>query len=149
MFTPDTFSMFLKQQAWPVGVVVFLLISTWLLLKVSATSRRARLRRERRHVTEDAFVAHLAQYGFDGLITRTTYRYLQDVQNVRFPILWSDALDEDLGLGNEEVDQTLRELLKALRRAETPGVSHAPIVTVENLVRHLQASPRMRGSRAA
>ena len=149
MFTPDTFSMFLKQQAWPVGIVVFLLISAWLLLKVSATSRRARLTRERSHVTEDTFVEHLAQYGFDGIITRATYRYLQDVQNVQFPILWSDALDEDLGLDNEDVDQTVRDLLIALRRTETSGLSHAPIITVENLVRHLQASPRMRQDRAA
>src|SRR5206468_8501013 len=131
-----TFSMFLKQQAWPLGIVIFLLISAWLLLKVSATSRRARLRRERSHITEDTFVEHLVQYGFDGLITRTTYRYLQDVQNVDFPILWSDALDEDLGLDSEDVDQTVRDLLVALKRTEAPGVSHAPVITVENLVRH-------------
>jgi hypothetical protein len=141
MFTPDTFSLFLKQQAWPLGIVVFLVVAVWLLLKVSATSRRARLTRERSHVTEQSFVEHLAQFNFDGLIARTTYRYLQDVQHVHFPILASDALDEDLGLDNEDVEQTIRELLRALKREEAPGMSHGPMITVEDLVWHLQTCP--------
>jgi hypothetical protein len=149
MFTPDTFSMFLTQQAWPLGIVVFLVVAVLLLLKISAGSRRARLTRERSHVTEQTFVDHLAQFNFDGRITRTTYRYLQDVQNVHFPILPTDALDEDLGLENDDIEQTIHELLRALKRKEAPGRSHAPIITVEDLVRHLQACPWIRELRVA
>ena len=92
---------------------------------------------------EDTFVNSLLAYGFDSKIARTTYRYLQEKQNVSFPIEAGDLLDEDLGLGSEDVDETLIALLRENDRLHQPGIVLSPIVTVEDLVRFVQASPRL------
>ena len=142
MVTPDTLSIWLKEQAWPIGIILLLVAVAFLILKISAQRRHAALARERSGVTEETFVEHLAQYGFDPVIAGTTYRYLQEVQLVQFPILPSDLLDEDLGLDSEDVNQSLRELTTSLKREDMPGLRHDPLRTVEDLVRHLQALPR-------
>jgi hypothetical protein len=149
MFTPDSVSIWLKEQAWPIAIILLLAVAVFILLKLSVIHRRAVLSRQREGDTEQTFVENLARYNFDPLITATTYRYLQQVQRIRFPILPSDALDEDLGLDCEDVNQTVRELLVALKREEAPGLRHEPMMTVEDLVRHLQASPRKRQQSAA
>jgi hypothetical protein len=148
MVTPDTLCLWLKEQAVPVGIILLLVGAAFLILKVSAIRRRAILSRERSGINEQVFVRHLARYNFDPVITGSTYRYFQEVQRVQFPILPSDALDEDLGLDSDDLDQTLRDLLRSLRREEVPGLRYDPILTVEDLVRHLQASPR-KNQRAA
>ena len=142
MVTPDTLSIWLKEQAWPIGIIVALFVFAFIVLKVSAKRRHEALAREREGVTESTFAAHLQRYGFDPIIAASTYRYLQEVQLVQFPILPGDQLDEDLGLDSEDIDQTVRELTSALGRDFNPGLLHKPLVTVEDLVRLLQASPR-------
>jgi hypothetical protein len=149
MVTPDTLSIWLKEQAWPLGIIFILVAVAFVILKLSATSRHRSLSRQRSAVTEQTFVDNLAQFNFDPVITGATYRYLQQVQGIRFPILSTDALDEDLGMDSDDVDQTLRELLRSLQREETPGLRHEHILTVEDLVRHVQASPRIKKSVAA
>ena len=141
--------MWLKQQAWPIGILIALVAAFFMVLKLSASYRNAVLSRERRGVTEQTFVEHLAQYNFNPLITGTTYRYLQEVQQIKFPILPSDALDEDLGLDPEDVDQIIRDLVRSLKREEAPGLRYEPVLTVEGLVRHVQASPRRQHKAAA
>ena len=54
-----------------------------------------------------------------------------------------DDLEKDLGLTPEDVDQSVRELTTALRREYRPGLQPTPLVTVEDLIRLLQASPRV------
>jgi hypothetical protein len=142
MVTPESLSAWLKDQAWLLMIFALLAVGAFLLLKYSARRRAEALSRERAEVTEGSFVEHLAAFNFDPKITGATYRYLQEVQRVSFPILPSDMLDEDLGLGSEDVDQTVSELLIALNRHEAPGLRHQPMLTVEDLIRHLQASPR-------
>lgn len=142
MATPDTLLIWLKLQALPLAILAILALAAWGLLKLSARRRHAALSRERRGITEVRFVHHLKKFGFEPVIAGTTYRYLQDVQKIPFPILPSDKLDEDLGLDSEDVDQTVRELLVALGRVESPGLRYQPLQTVEDLVRHMQASPR-------
>jgi hypothetical protein len=149
MVTPDTLSIWLKEQALPVGIVLILIGLALLALKISASRRRTVLSRERHGVTEQTFVEHLAQYNFDPVITGTAYRYLQEVQGIQFPILPSDLLDEDLGLDHDDLEQTISELLQSLQRQESPGLRYTPVVTVEDLVRHLQASPRRSRQAAA
>ena len=149
MATPDTLVIWLKQQLLPIVVLALLGLAVFAILKLSARRRHAALSRERRGITEIRFVHHLRKFGFEPVITGTTYRYLQDVQNIPFPVLPSDKLDEDLGLGTEDVEQTVRELLAALGRVPSPGLRYMPLNTVEDLVRHLQASPRKSGDVAA
>jgi hypothetical protein len=142
MDTPDTLTIWLRQQAVPIGIIVGLLLLAFLMLKISARSRHKALAREREGVTENTFAEHLQRYGFDPVIAAATYRYLQQVQLVQFPILPGDQLDEDLGLDSEDINQTVREMTHALGRQYNPGLLHKPLVTVEDLVRMLQAQPR-------
>ena len=149
MVTPDTLTLWLKEQAWPLGIIVAFVLFAFIALKVSADRRHKALANEREGVNEETFTAHLQRYGFDPVITSATYRYLQEVQLVNFPILPGDHLDEDLGLDTEDVEQTVTELANALRRERAPGLRHTPVVTVEDLVRLIQASPRKSRSAAA
>jgi len=143
MQIPSTISIWLSEQAGPLALIVALLAFVMIILYVSAKSRNARLNEARSHVNEDTFVDSLTTYGFDPNIARTTYRYLQDKQNVRFPIEASDHLDEDLGLDLVDVDQSIVDILTLTERLHQPGLQHGPIVTVEDLVRFVQASPRL------
>ena len=146
MVIPVDLGTWLKEQAWIIAIIVGCVVLAFIILKVSARRRHEALTREREGVTESSFAAHLEQYGFDPVIAASTYRYLQDVQLVQFPILPSDLLDEDLGLDSEDIHQTVREMLPALSREFNPGILHKPLQTVEDLIRLLQASPRLANS---
>ena len=98
---------------------------------------------ERSGTNEETFVNALMMYGFDPEVSSTVYRYLQDHQNVHFPIETSDLLDEDLGLDQADVEQTIRAVFQMARRQLQPGLLHTPLLTVEDLVRLVQASPRL------
>ena len=142
MQIPSTLSIWLAEQAMPLIIIGVILIFVLGTLYISARSRRQRLTSERSGVNEDTFVESLELDGFDRNIARTTYRYLQERQNVHFPIHSTDDLDLDLGLDGEDVDQSVRELLDETDRLYQPGLKHMPLVTVEDLIRFLQASPR-------
>jgi hypothetical protein len=133
----------LGHHAWPLWLLLALIVACVALLRLSAWSRERRLRRKRAGVTQQTFTAQLEQYGFDPVITGSTFRYLREVQQVPFPVLPGDDLEEDLGLTPEEIDQSVRDLTLGLRRVYSPGLQSAPLVTVEDLIRLLQASPRI------
>ena len=143
MQTPSTLSIWLSEQALPLGVIVALLALVMIVLSVSARNRRVRLNQSRSGTNEDTFVDSLIVYGFDPQISQTIYRYLQDKQNVHFPIEATDLLDEDLGLDLVDLDETVRDVLQLTRRQYQPGLRYEPLVTVEDLVRFIQASPRL------
>ena len=143
MQTPSTVSIWLSEQAGPLALIVVLLAFVMIVLYVSARNRRARMNQERSGTNEDTFVSFLITYGFDGKIARTTYRYLQEKQRVSFPIEATDLLDEDLGLDSYEIEESVRDLLAINERLYQPGIAHSPLVTVEDLVRLVQASPRL------
>ena len=149
MVTPTNLTLWLGEQAWPIGILAGIVALVYVAARRSASRRSRTLSRERQGVTQEAFAEYLAQFGFDPTIAAATYRYLQRVQRVNFPILPSDTLDEDLGLGQEDIEQTVRDLTTALRRERHPGLPHSPLVTVEDLIRLLQASPRLARHAAA
>ncbi len=142
MVTPDSLSAWLRDQSLPLVLILLGIFLAVLVLRVSARRRREKLVKERDGISEQTFTSHMERYGFDRQITSTTYRYLQEVQLVDFPILPGDALDEDLGLDSEDIQQAVYELTQALGREPNLGVRSTPLVTVEDLVRLLQASPR-------
>ncbi len=114
-----------------------------IVLSVSARNRRVRLNKSRAGTNEDTFVEAMVVDGFDPQISRAVYTYLQEQQNVHFPIESTDLLDEDLGLDLVDLDETIRDVLQLTRREYRPGLRHTPLVTVEDLVRFIQASPRL------
>ena len=143
MQTPSTTWIWISEQAVPLGIIVALLALVLLVLYLSARSRRLKMNEARAGINEDTFVNSLSIYGFDPLIARTTFRYLQEKQNVSFPIEASDQLDEDLGLDIEDLKESIHDLLELCGRLYQPGLNHTPLVTVEDLVRFVQASPRL------
>jgi hypothetical protein len=143
MQTPDTTSIWLSEQAMPFALIVLLLAFVMTVLYLSARNRRAKMNEERSGVNEDTFVSFLSTYGFDANIARSTYRYLQEKQRVSFPIQASDLLDEDLGLDSEDIKESMHDLLRINHRLHQPGIYLSPLVTVEDLVRFVQASPRL------
>jgi len=142
MATHNTFSLGLQEQAIPILVIAIFVGLAFLLLKWVAASRHRALKLEREGVDESTFANQMQQHGFDPVIARSAFRYLQEVQGVRFPVLPNDLLDEDLGLDSEDIQQTLGDLTSALGRRLNAAMLHKPLVTVEDLVRLLQASPR-------
>jgi hypothetical protein len=132
----------LGEQIVPLFFIGFAILMGIAMVYLSAKSRRTSLARDRSGRTEETFAEYLATYGFDPEIARTTYRYLQERQQIAFPIEPSDDLDRDLGLDGEEVNRTVRDLLAETGREYLPGLLDSPLVTVVDLVRCIQASPR-------
>lgn len=143
MQIPSTLSIWLSEQAIPLAIIVVLLSLVMITLYVSARNRRVRMNEARSGNNEDTFVNSLVVYGFDPTISRNTYRYLQTTQKVSFPIEAGDLLDEDLGLDSADIEESVHDLMDTSGRLYQPGLQHDPIVTVEDLVRFIQASPRL------
>lgn len=143
MVSPGDLGLWLNQQVWLLVGVFTALLLTYVALCWSSFRRRRTLLRLREGVNEESFADYLAQFGFDRIISRATYEYLQQVQRVNFPILPSDTLDEDLGVDTDDLDQMLRDLSFTLHREYTPGLMYSPPVTVEDLLRVLHAAPRV------
>jgi hypothetical protein len=139
----------LGHHAWPLWLLLALIVACVALLRLSAWYREHKLRRQRAGITEATFTAQLEQYGFDPVITSSAFRYLREVQLIPFPVLPGDDLEKDLGLAPEDVYQTVRDLTLALRREYSPGLQPIAPVTVEDLIRLLQASPRITKTGAA
>lgn len=142
MPTLFTVEQWLGEQMVPLFFIGFAILMGIAMVYLSAQSRRAALVRDRSGLTADTFAESLAAYGFDPEIARATYQYLQQVQRVAFPIDPRDDLDRDLGLDGDEVQRTLRDLLEESGREYLPGLLDSPLVTVVDLVRYIQASPR-------
>jgi hypothetical protein len=138
MPTLFTTQQWLGEQIVPVFFIGFAILMGIAMVYLSAQSRRSSLTRDRSGLIAES----LAAYGFDPEIARTAYVYLQQVQQVAFPIDPRDDLDRDLGLDGEDVKRTVRGLLAETGREYLPGLLNSPLVTVVDLVRYIQASPR-------
>lgn len=138
----STVQQWLGDQIVPVLFIGFAILLGIAVVYLSAQSRRVSLARERSGITAETFADLLAAYGFDSEIARRTYVHLQEAQWVAFPIDPRDDLDRDLGLDGEDVKRTLRELLDETGREYLPGLLDSPPVTVVDLLRCIQASPR-------
>jgi hypothetical protein len=132
----------LVEQIVPVFFVGFALLAGLALVYFSAQGRKAARRRDRAGQDEDTFVERLAERGFDVEIARTAYRHLEDRTRAGFPILPNDDLDRDLGLDRDDAQESLRELTGKVGREYLPGLVATPLVTVADLLRAVQASPR-------
>jgi len=142
MHTPITIQQWLTAQFVPLLFISFSLLMGLAVLFVSAKSRSSSLARDRSGHTEETFADDLAEYGYDPDIARTTYRYLQGQQKVAIPIEPLDDLDSDLGLDSEDLREAIHDLLAETGRSYLPGLLDSPLVTVVDLVRTIQASPR-------
>jgi hypothetical protein len=142
MPTPSTVQQWLSEQFVPLLFIGFSILMGLAVLLASAKRRSSSLIRDRSGHTEETFAEDLAKYGYDPEIARATYRTLQERQKVAFPIEPLDDLDSDLGLDSEDVREVIRGLLDKTGRSYLPGLLNSPLVTVIDLVRTIQASPR-------
>jgi hypothetical protein len=142
MSTPLSVQHWLSDLALPLIFIGLGILIGFTALYLSAQRRRSSLMRDRSGRTEETFVEYLAGYGFDPELARATYRHLQKRQKAAFPIDPFDDLDCDLGLDSEELPETIRGLLAETGRIYLPGLLDSPLVTVVDLVRTIQASPR-------
>jgi hypothetical protein len=138
----STLLQWLGEQIVPLFLIGFAILMGLAMVYISAKSRRSALAQKRSGRTEENFAEQLATYGFDPEIARSAYRYLQQEQGIAFPIEPMDDLDRDLGLDNDEVNTSLRDLLAENNREYLPGLVDSPLVTVVDLIRFVQASPR-------
>ena len=142
MASPFPHQRWLGEQIAFLFLMGFVFLMGLVVVYFSAQNRRSSRRRERPWRNEYTFADDLLRLGFDTKIARATYRYLQARQHVGFPIEPSDDLDRDLGLDEEDLKQTVQDLLAVTGREYLPGLLRAPLVTVEDLMRYIQASPR-------
>src|SRR5215469_168456 len=142
MFTFSSVLQWLGEQIVPLFLVGFAVLMGLAMVYISVRSRRRALARRRAGRTEENFAEYLAKYGFDPEIARITYRYLQQEQGITFPIEPMDDLDRDLGLDTDEINTSFRDLLGQQNRDYLPGLYDSPILTVVDLIRFVQASPR-------
>ncbi len=149
MSASDAWTARIGHQFLPIGFVILGIVAAFVVFRLSTRRREKALFREREGVNEQTFTFHMQRYGLDARIASATYRHLQDVRRIPFPILPGDALEDDLGLSSEETQQTLAALARLLQRQPTIGLRSAPLVTVEDLVRLLQAYPRVKHCQAA
>jgi hypothetical protein len=139
---PSIIQQWLGEQVAALVFICFALLMGLALVYFSAQCRRSTMVRDRSGRTEETFSEYFAACGFDPRIARATYRYLRQVQQIAFPIEPLDDLDRTLGLNCEDLNQTVRDLLAETGREYLPGLLDSPLVTVLDLVRYLQVSPR-------
>ena len=140
---PNTFMQWLTEQMVPLAIIAGVLAVGVGILWVSARSRREEANDERAGKNVDSFVEGLAAFNFDPKIARTTYEYLIQMEGIDFPIFPEDTLREDLGISDEEKEQAIEFLLAENGRASRLGIQNQPVITVADLVRFVQASPRV------
>jgi len=143
MQPPTSTWLFSTEQIIPFAIIIAALSLMMIVLYVSARNRRLQLTKSRSGTTLETFVSTMVEHGYDPEISGVVYQYLQQRQNVHFPIDPFDRLDEDLGLDLVEVYETTRDVLKLTSRLYRPGLRDLPIVTVLDLIQFIQASPRI------
>ena len=122
------------------GLLSFAVIAGFVAFILHATSFRRRLRKAK-GVSEQNFAEYLHGYGFDPQVAATTYSYLEEVQDVRFPILPGDTLDWDLGLDDQRIEQAVVALSARLGRHGRAALASSFPVTVQDLIRMIQDAP--------
>jgi hypothetical protein len=138
---PQHATQWVAAQADVIGVIGVLFLGALLILFLSARGHAWMMAHKRAHSTIDTFVRELSEKGYNARICRAVYEYLQTDQKVNFPINPDDALDERLGIAGDDLEQTIRDVLILTEREFCPGLLYRPLVTVEDLVRYVEASP--------
>lgn len=132
---------FLRGPAFGVLAVCGFLAVALGTLFFSGMLRHRRMAAAREGESLESFALHLATYGFDPALAEEIYSYLVTEEDVAFPIRHSDRLDEDLRVSEDEVHRMVAHLLRFSRREARPGMRTMPLLTVEDVLRFVQACP--------
>lgn len=134
----------LRHRTEPTGLpLVTFALAALALIGIVTVYRRSSKLRLRAGVDEHSFARLLGDDFFDTELARATFRYLRRECNICFPILPSDVLSRDLGLDSADLRSVVVGLLSETGREYLPGVIDTRLVTVEDLVAYVQASPKL------
>jgi len=142
--TTNMLRVWLSDQALPFGLLLAFLAGGLFVVYVSGVMRKSRLASRRAGRDEASFVHEMLSLGYDLQICRTAYTYLQQEQKISFPILPEDRLNLDLRMADTDVTDMVHHLLTANGRERASGHSYTPLITVQDVVRQVQASPMRR-----
>lgn len=149
MFGFRHLSDFLYAQVVPIAGLAVVLLAGLAILYISGISRQRRMIAARKGEDVESFVLNLASLGFSPGIARSTYEYLVTEEDVTFPIHPSDRLDRDLHVSEEDIHRMVANLLRINSREALPGMTLVPFLIVEDVLRYVQASPRVDAQRLA
>lgn len=149
MQTPSSTWMWITEQPGSLVLTGALLLFIIALLSLSARRRRAVIGEARSGKNQSTFMDSLTANGFDAKIARTTYHYLQEKQQAGLPLAADVLLDKDLGLDSVDIDGCIRDLMQLNGRLFGPETAPPALLTVEDLVRHIQTSPHLSKMAAA
>jgi hypothetical protein len=141
MQTPDTLRAWMADQALPFGLLLAFLAAGLLVVFVSGLMRKSRLASHRAGRDEASFVNELLPLGYELRLCRSAYLYLKQEQQISFPILPEDRLDQDLGLYDTDVTDMVNHLLAVNGRTRDAHSPHASLITVQDVLKYVQASP--------
>lgn len=144
MNTTETFTDWITQQVGPLGIFLLIAGVAFLFFLLLAKWREWDFARTRSGYDVDAFVQDMRIRGVSEEVSRAGYEVIQEEQKVRFPVMPEDALDEQLGITDIDLMDTLISILKRTNRERKTGLMYMPLVTVEDLLKLVQMSPLMR-----
>jgi hypothetical protein len=139
----QSFSDWAMNQVGPLGIflvvvgiafVFFFLLSRW---------REWDFARHRSGYGVDDFVRDMRIRGVSEEVARAGYEVITQEQKVRFPIMPEDALDEQLGITDVDLMDTLVSILSRTGKEKKAGLMYMPLVTVEDLLKLVQVSPSL------
>ncbi len=122
------------------GVFVLAVAAGSAAFILDATSFRRRLRKAKGGSEQD-FTEYLRGHGFDPRVAAASYEYLNEVQDVRFPILPGDTLEWDLGMDDQHIEQAVLTLAERLGREGRAALLSVQPLTVQDLIRTVQDAP--------
>jgi hypothetical protein len=139
----QTLSDWSMEQLGPLGIFLVIAGIAFVFFFLLARWREWDFARSRSGYGTDDFIRDMRIRGISEDVSRAGYEVIQNEQKVRFPIMPEDALDEQLGITDIDLMDTLVSILTRTGREKKAGLMHLPLVTVEDLLKLVQVSPKV------
>jgi hypothetical protein len=137
----QTFPDWAMEQLGPLGIFLVIAGIAFLFFFLLSRWREWDFARKRSSYHVDDFVRDMRVRGVSEEVSRAGYEIIQTEQRVRFPIMPEDALDEQLGITDIDLMDTLVSILGRTGREKKAGLMYMPLITVEDLLKLVQVSP--------
>jgi hypothetical protein len=132
------------EQLGPLGIFLVIAGVAFLFFFMLSRWREWDFARKRNGYTIDDFVRDMRVRGISEEVSRAGYEVIQQEQRVRFPVMPDDHLDEQLGITDIDLMDTLVSVLTRTGKERKAGLMYMPLVTVEDLLKLVQVSPSVR-----
>jgi hypothetical protein len=136
-----------SEQLGPLGIFLVIAGMAFVFFFILARWREWHFAHRRKGYDKDDFIRDMRIRGVSEEVSRAGYEVIRHEQNVRFPVKPDDALDEQLGITDVDLMDTLMSILARTGKEKKPGLMYMPLVTVEDLLKLVQVSPAVRQAR--